>query len=223
MATNATTSESKRKKLTKRQQMVYDFIVDTIKEHGYPPTLREIGNHLDISSTNGVNDHLKALEKKGFLRKGSLRARALTPLANGEELNLSSSGAIRVPVLGTVAAGVPIPRVEEAKETLIVDPNLLGTTSPDDVFALEVQGRSMINDAILEGDYILVRQQKDAKNGEIVVAVVEDEVTVKRFYRENGKIRLQPANDTMSPIQVSELDQKDLSIVGVAIGLSRKF
>jgi len=212
-----------RKKLTKRQQMVYDFIVDAIKQHGYPPTLREIGNHLDISSTNGVNDHLKALEKKGYLRKGNLRARALTPLLHGEEINTSSTSPLRVPILGTVAAGTPIPRVEEAKETLLIDPALLGNIPQEEVFALEVRGRSMINDAILEGDFLFVRQQKDAKNGDIVVAVVEDEVTVKRFYREHGKVRLQPANDTMTPIQVSEVDQKDLSIVGIAIGLSRRF
>jgi repressor LexA len=199
--------------------MVYDFIVQSIQELGYPPTLREIGLHMGINSTNGVNDHLKALHKKGYLRKGTLRARALTPIFEQDAVQ----NTLTIPVLGRVAAGIPIPRIEDAEETLHIDRRMLRTAQSSQIFALRVQGDSMIEDGILENDYLLVHKQDSADSGDIVVAVLEDEVTVKRFYRENNVFRLQPANSRLKPIKISGKEKKELSILGVAVGLVRRF
>lgn len=217
----AATTLGARPRLTARQQKVLDFVVDTIQKYGYPPTLREIGEHMGIKSTNGVSDHLKALERKGYLKKSSLRARALTPIL--DEIPANDNDNIReVPLVGKVAAGVPIPRIESTEKTLMFDSALLGG-STGDIFALEVTGDSMINDGIIEGDYLLVRKQPNANNGEIVVAVVDDEVTVKRFYRETNRIRLQPANDNLKPIYLTPTEWSDVSVLGVSCGLYRKY
>lgn len=235
MRKTKTTSKSKttsskrtgeqRKKLTKRQKMVLDFVMKTIKEQGYPPTLREIGNHMGIRSTNGVNDHLKALERKGYLRKGNLRARALTPIMGDEDVftePIHSNDQVKsVPLLGRVAAGVPIPRIEDSGPSLQIDKDLVG--AHDEVFALRVTGDSMIEDGIHEGDYLFVRRQSEANNGDIVVAVVDDEVTVKRFYHEETRIRLQPANSQMKPIYIPLSEWRDVEIIGITNGLFRKY
>lgn len=216
----STSSSSKDKlpKLTARQQKVYDYVVDTIQKHGFPPTLREIGEHMGIKSTNGVSDHLKALERKGYLKKNNLRARALTPLVDAD---VDQSQVRSIPLVGKVAAGQPIPRVESCEKNLMFDNALLGSIG--EIFALEVTGDSMINDGIHEGDYLLVRKQPNANNGEIVVAVIDDEVTVKRFYKEQDHIRLQPANDSLTPIYLTASEWSDVSVLGVSVGLYRKY
>lgn len=207
-------------KLTARQQRVLDCIVQLTQQNGYPPTLREIGQKMGIRSTNGVSDHLKALQRKGFLKKGDLRARALTPILPEQPENGPTRA---VPLVGKVAAGVPIPRVEWNEQLLHIDRSLLGNQTPSDMMALKVVGDSMIDDGILEEDILFVRRQPHAHNGDIVVAVVEDEVTVKRFYIEsNGQIRLQPANARLSPILLTPSEWQQAEVIGVAVGLYRK-
>src|SRR3954468_20568441 len=179
-----TVREEEKEPLTDRQKAVLDFISRSIEKRGYPPTLREIGEHMGIRSTNGVNDHLKALEKKGYLEREDLKSRALRPISQ----NFASDGAgpsglmVEVPILGRVAAGEPILAVEDAQDTVKVDRFFLGSNK--EVFALKVKGDSMINAGIYDGDYIFVRKQLVAKKGDIVVAMIENEATVKYFHPE---------------------------------------
>ena len=216
--TQRTESRQVMRELTERQAKVLDYITATIRENGYPPTLREIGQHMGIRSTNGVNDHLRALERKGYLKKSSLRARALTPLVG---LHRDDPDIAEVPVLGKVAAGQPITRIEDAREKLKIDRGFLGTRKP--VFALEVAGDSMINDGIRSGDYVFVKRQETAEAGQIVVVVLDDEVTVKRYYPERNRIRLQPANDSMRPIYVKKGQFLTTQLLGTVIGVYRRF
>jgi len=205
-------------KLTARQKMVLDFIVNTIENHGYPPTLREIGNHMDIRSTNGVNDHLKALERKGYLKKGSLRARALTPIIPEEKKRAST---LTVPVVGKVAAGIPIQRIESCETSIQIDRQLLG--HHEDIFALRVSGDSMIEEGIKENDIVFVRPQSDANNGDVVVFVIDNEATIKRFYRQKNTIRLQPANSNMEPMILTPSEWQEMEIIGVLVGFYHKY
>ena len=212
--------------------MVLDFIRQSIHDRGYPPTLREIGLHFGIKSTNGVNDHLRALEKKGHLQREDLKSRALRPVGMQQS---SSSGAgarlgdrgdprlgdmVEVPVVGRVAAGLPLLAVENVQDTVHVDKFFIGQTK--EVFALRVKGESMIEDGIFDGDYIFVRKQLQASRGDIVVAMIGDEATVKRYYPEGDTIRFQPANSAMQPILVKKRDFKSVNLVGVVIGVYRK-
>lgn len=174
---------------------------------------------MNIRSTNGVSDHLKALERKGYVKKNSLRARALSPIVARSTQHKNST--LELPVVGKVAAGVPIPRVESCERTIILDASLVN--GQGDMFVLEVTGDSMINDGIHEGDYLIIRKQPDANNGDIVVAVIDDEVTVKRFYREAQGIRLQPANDALRPILLSPNQWEEVSVLGISVGLYRKY
>jgi repressor LexA len=219
------------KKLTDRQAMVLDFIIEHIDGNGFPPTIREIGTHLEIRSTNGVNDHLKALERKGYLIRKDAKSRALKPLYNreGSSLEATALGAneqtliedvFDVPVIGRIAAGTPITAVENVSEHLRLGEGLLGV--PSDVFGLVVRGESMIDDGILDGDYIFVRKQNNARDGEIVAVMVDGEATVKRLYREGPSLRLQPANEAMEPIFVHESDGRDASVLGKVIGVFRR-
>jgi len=213
--------------LTDRQQEILDFISQSITERGYPPTLREIGMHFGIRSTNGVNDHLRALEKKGYLQREDLKSRALRPVSMGGR---PSSGArdraepradiVEVPLVGRVAAGVPLLAVENVQDTVQVDRFFIGQTR--EVFALRVKGESMIEDGIYDGDFIFVRKQLQANRGDTVVAMINDEATVKRYYPEGDTIRFQPANATMQPILVKKRDFKSVNIIGVVIGVYRK-
>jgi repressor LexA len=209
--------------LTDRQQEILNFISSSITERGYPPTLREIGLHFGIRSTNGVNDHLRALEKKGFLQREDLKSRALRPVA------LPGAAAARpephpdiveIPVIGRVAAGVPLLAVENVQDTVQVDRFFIGQTR--EVFALRVKGESMIEDGIFDGDYIFVRKQLHANKGDTVVAMIGDEATVKRYYPEGDTIRFQPANAAMQPILVRKRDFKSVNLVGVVVGVYRK-
>src|SRR5262245_16771380 len=160
--------------LTDRQKAVLDFISRSIERRGYPPTLREIGEHMGIRSTNGVNDHLKALEKKGYLEREDLKSRALRPITPIGAAPVGLSGQLcEVPVLGRVAAGEPILAIEQAEDTVKVDRFFLGAHR--EVFALKVKGDSMIEAGIYDGDFIFVKKQLTANRGDIVVAMINDE------------------------------------------------
>ena len=221
--------------LTDRQLEVLRFIVEQIEACGYPPTIREIGEALDIRSTNGVNDHLKALERKGVLTRDPVKSRALIPTAAareqlGEPLGkvvpfrpgVPRAGArlVEVPIVGRVAAGQPILAQERVEDTVQVDAFLLGTNKK--VYGLRVQGDSMIGDGILPGDYLFVKKQLDAESGEIVVAMIDDEATVKRVYFEGDRVRFQPSNPRMAPIYVRDSDFRNTMILGVVVGIYRK-
>jgi len=206
--------------LTDRQRAVLDFISHSIEERGYPPTLREIGEHLGIRSTNGVNDHLKALEKKGYLEREDLKSRALRPIS------LEGAGPtgqmIEVPILGRVAAGEPILAVEQADDTVKVDRFFLGQNR--EVFALKVKGDSMIEAGIFDGDFIFVKKQLSAKRGDIVVAMINDEATVKYFWPEPEKdqIVFKPANARLQPIIVRKREWKSVNLIGLVVGVYRR-
>lgn len=205
--------------LTHRQQQALDFITACLDANGYPPTLREIGEHMGIRSTNGVNDHLKALERKGYLVREELKSRALRPVDAPE--SAARSRTTEVPILGRVAAGQPILAEENVTNRVSVDPFFLRGHQPREVFGLVVHGESMIEDGIFDGDYVFVRRQATAERGEIVVAMIEGEVTCKRYYPEGDKIRLQPANSTMQPIYVHRGDHRAFELVGKVIGVYR--
>lgn len=318
--------KAERERLTERQREVLDFIQAKIQRDGYPPTIREIGDQLGIRSTNGVNDHLKALAKKGYLLRTEAKSRACVPTdtavpdekrlqrrylgsaprPQGRNASLSEAGALReldhtgarpaprdtsrgedsgpglmssasrgasslrslptatsrggqphrpdehderdafeglgrkkgevelvdfphndddeleVPVLGRIAAGQPILALEREEDTVRIDRMFLGKRNDRDVFALRVVGESMIEDGINDGDFIFVRKQREAARGAIVVALIDDEATVKRFYPEGDKIRFQPSNSTMKPIYVAAKDFKQTHILGVVVGIYRR-
>ncbi len=216
-----------RDSLTKRQQQILDFISVSIDERGYPPTLREIGSHFGIKSTNGVNDHLKALEKKGYLRREDLKSRAMRPVTPIESARGSSGGLpslgeefMDVPILGRVAAGEPLLAVENVEDTVRVDRFFIGNHR--EVFALRVVGESMIEDGIHDGDYVFVKKAPSARRGETVVAMIEGEATVKRYYPEGDQIRFQPANSSMQPIMVHRKDFRSVDIIGIVVGVYRR-
>jgi repressor LexA len=240
--------------LTERQRQILEFITKRIGVQGYPPTIREIGEEMGIRSTNGVNDHLKALERKGYLKREVLKSRALRPVehvvydegeapaslpmngnghANGtnddrEASNVlativpMSSQTIAVPVLGRVAAGTPILADEHVETTVHVDSFFLGTNKTDRVFALRVTGESMIDAGIFDGDYIFVKKQIEARNGDIVVAMIDGEATVKRFEPAGDVIRFLPENKTMKPIVVRREEFRSTSILGIVCGVYRR-
>jgi repressor LexA len=207
--------------LAPRQRQVLDFFATSIQQQGLPPSLREIGDALGIRSTNGVADHIKALVKKGYLERldagGSGRARALRLSAKATG-RFTDTATVAIPIVGRVAAGTPILAQENYEGAIHMDSSLVPKGST--LFALEVQGQSMIEDGILEGDFVFVRKQDTAVNGETVVALVEDEATVKRFYRESDHVRLQPANAAMGPIRVGP--GEGLAILGKVVGVYRQ-
>jgi repressor LexA len=218
---------SDREELTDRQKEVLGFIQESIAGRGYPPTLREIGERMGIRSTNGVNDHLKALEKKGYLAREDLKSRALRPLrmpGGGKLVPLGDIGddLVDVPLIGRVAAGAPLLAVENVEDTVKVDRFFLGATPPREVFALRVKGESMIDDGILDGDFIFVKKSLGAERGDIVVALIDDEATVKRYFPEGDVIRFQPANSAMQPIIVKRRDFKSVNLIGIVVGIYRK-
>lgn len=286
-----TTPTGEREQLTERQREVLDFIQNKISRDGYPPTIREIGDQLGIRSTNGVNDHLKALARKGYLQRTEAKSRACVPtsspsnsaedkrlarrqlgaarhdtgkrpsltgadptrllevagrppaaspmVAGGRSAVPAMHGKLRgevelvdlphndddevdVPVLGRIAAGQPILALEREEDTVRIDRMFLGKRNDKDVFALRVVGESMIEDGINDGDFIFVRKQREAARGAIVVALIEDEATVKRYYPEGDKIRFQPSNSAMKPIYVSARDFKQTDILGVVVGIYRR-
>jgi repressor LexA len=198
---------------------VLEFIERSIDQRGYPPTLREIAGDLGVSSTNGVNDHLKALERKGYLRREDLKSRALRPVAPRAATRRADE-LVSVPLLGRVAAGEPLLAVENVEDNLSLDRLLVGRD--DDLFGLRVQGESMVEDGIRDGDIVFVRRQQAARSGEVVVAMIEGEATVKRYFPEGDRIRFQPANAAMAPIVVNRTERRTVELLGVVVGLYRR-
>jgi repressor LexA len=194
--------------LTERQKDIYEFIRSKIEKRGYGPTVREIGQAFDIKSPNGVMCHLKALQKKGLILREEFSARAI-------QLVDHRPPSAALPLLGTVAAGSPI-QAEAQEERL----DLAEMFVAPDRFALKVRGQSMIENHIDDGDYVVIREQKTAKNGDRVVARIDNEVTLKRFYQEKDHVRLEPANGDMDPIIVK--NTADAEILGVLVGVMRK-
>lgn len=245
-------------KLTGRQALVLDTITEYIQAAGFPPTIREIGDKVGISSTNGVNDHLKALERKGYIARLDSKSRALRALylSNGQPFSQGASfegdapgsenvvsisggkapkkpasrvgsdevdviqGVYDIPVVGRIAAGLPISAIEHTEEYVKIGEGLLGRV--EGVFSLRVQGDSMIEDGIFDGDYIFVKKQRDIRDGEIVAAMIDGEATVKRIYKEGGRIRLQPANSAMEPIFIHEVDARETAVLGRVVGVFRR-
>lgn len=206
--------------LTKRQKEVLDCIIRGVVNNGMPPTYREIGEELGIKSTNGVSEHVNMLIRKEYIERpngGRSLARGLV-LTNKSEALLERD-VVPVPILGNVAAGQPILAEEHADEVLKFDQSITG--GHRHVFALRVKGESMINEGILDGDIVLVRKQATANDGDIVVAIIDGEATVKTFFRERRRIRLQPANDTMRPIFVGS--ESEANISGKVIASFRQY
>lgn len=205
--------------ISEKQYQIFKFIVDTIKNIGYPPSVREIAEAVSLSSSATVHSHLKKLEELGYIRrsKGSSRAIEILNSAYKPQDNTSNlSNVILIPIVGNVAAGTPILAQENIEEYFPVSSDFIKDSS--DVFMLKVKGDSMINAGILDRDYIIVRKQEIARNGEIIVALLEDEATVKRFLKTDKAIKLIPENDFMKPIVV-----EDVRIVGKVIGVIRKY
>lgn len=217
------------KGLTPRQQEILDFISGSIQQNGFPPTIREIGRHMGIRSTNGVNDHLKALERKGFLTRTDLKSRAIRPLhgAGGGPLDLEEppeAGAfdfVEIPILGRVAAGEPILAIEEATDTVRIDRMLIGDGR--EVFGLRIVGESMIEAGIHDGDFVFVRKSARVSNGEIVIALIEGEATCKTYYAEGDRVRLQPENRDMAPIYLHKRNFREAMILGKVVGVYRRY
>lgn len=218
-------------KLTERQKAVLDFIVESIHDRGYPPTLREIGNHLGIRSTNGVNDHLRALERKGYLTREDMKSRTLRPtpdiLRAAPVVPIGAASPIRdddemieIPILGRVAAGRPLEAIEEHTDTVRIDRMLLGARG--EVFGLRVVGDSMIEAGIHDGDYVFVKKQLEASRGAIVVCLVGDEATCKYYFPEKTHVRLEPANAQMAPILIPRTEWRDTLILGIVVGVYRR-
>jgi repressor LexA len=216
--------EGAMQKLTERQRAVLEFIHESIEERGYPPTLREIGNHLGIRSTNGVNDHLRALERKGYLTREDMKSRTLrlTRLPEGMRSRQPANDGdmIEIPILGRVAAGALTEAMEHAEDSVRIDRMLVGKQR--DVFGLRIAGDSMIEAGIHDGDYVFVRKQLDANRGDIIVGLVGEEATCKYYYPERDHIRLQPANTEMAPILIPKNDWRTTHVLGVVVGVYRK-
>jgi len=208
--------ETNEKKLTRKQEEVLDFVKKYTAEHGFPPAVREIGAALGLSSPATVQAHLQHLKEAGVIRNSNNKFRTIEILVDNEYLN-QNEDIIKVPLLGKVTAGNPIEAIERPNEFFNLPKELVPSTST--VFTLEVSGESMINKGIFDGDYVIVQKQNTARNGDIVVAMTEEnEVTLKTFYKEEDHIRLQPENDTMAPFIF-----QNVTILGKAIGLFRTF
>ncbi|QTC42514.1 transcriptional repressor LexA [Bacillus sp. V3] len=202
-------------KLSKRQQDILQYIKVSVKEKGYPPSVREIGEAVGLASSSTVHGHLARLESKGLIRRDPTKPRAIEIL-DLEEDTIPHQKVVNVPLIGKVTAGQPITAVENVEEFFPLPERL--APSDEQVFMLEIMGDSMIEAGILDGDFVIVRQQQTANNGDIVVAMTEeDEATVKRFFKEKDYVRLQPENSTMGPIIL-----RNVSILGKVIGVYRQ-
>lgn len=207
--------ETEIKPLTKKQSEVLDYLKKYKAEHGYPPSVREIGSALGLSSPATVQAHLNRLKAAGVIKNSSNKFRTIEILVDNEYLN-EEEDVVKVPLLGKITAGNPIEAIERPNEFFDIPASLI--PAKETIFTLEVSGESMINKGIYDGDYVIVQKQNTARNGEIVVAMTdENEVTLKTFYKEDDHIRLQPENDTMAPFIF-----KNVTILGKAIGLYRK-
>ena len=202
-----------KKEMTSRQRQILQFILQHIEARGYPPTVREIGEAVNLSSSSTVHAHLRSLEDSGLIKRDAVLTRAIR-LLPGTITRSKTQRIVSIPIVGRVAAGKPMLAVEDFEDTFPLPQEFIGGS---DGFMLSVHGDSMIEDGIKDGDLVIVRRQQTAENGDTVVALIENEATVKRFYRENGKIRLQPANSAMEPIIMD-----DVAIIGKVVGLVRK-
>ncbi|KPV60034.1 XRE family transcriptional regulator [Paenibacillus sp. A3] len=201
-------------KISTRQQAILEFIKNEVKDKGYPPSVREIGEAVGLASSSTVHGHLERLEKKGLIRRDPTKPRAIEILDGTTGDGAFAVSVSRVPLIGRVTAGVPITATENIEDYFPLPTNFVGDHN---VFMLSVIGESMIDAGIRNGDFVIVRQQQTANNGEIVVAMTEeDEATVKTFYKEKDHIRLQPENPTMEPLRL-----KNVSILGKVIGVFR--
>lgn len=197
--------------LSHRQTDILEFIKRVIRQKGYPPSVREIGDAVGLMSSSTVHGHLQTLEEKGYIRRDATKPRAIEILDSSSDVNDKKT--VHVPIIGRVTAGQPILAQENIEDTFPLSADMVNS---DSVFMLRVKGESMIEAGILDGDLILVRQQNVARNGEIVVALIGDEATVKRFYREKTLVRLQPENSMMEPIY-----SQDVTVLGKVIGVFR--
>jgi repressor LexA len=210
-----------RDKLSKRQAAIYDYICAYTAERGFPPSVREIGAAVGLASPSTVHMHLKVLQERGLIRRDSKKPRTIEVVSDEAQPTQRLAtvsvdpdhNVISLPVLGNVAAGTPILAEQNIEEHITLPTSIVGDGSS---FVLRVRGQSMINAGIFDGDYVIVREQKDAHDGEIVVALIDESATVKTFYREKDQIRLQPENDAMNPIYV-----KDAAIIGRVTALIR--
>ena len=198
-------------RLTKKQTEILEYIKSQILNKGYPPSVRDICTAVNLKSTSSVHAHLETLEKNGYIRRDPTKPRAIEII--DDNFNLTRREVVNVPLIGQVAAGQPLLAVENITGYFPIPAEFI---PKEEVFMLNVKGESMVNAGIYDGDQIIVKQQSTASNGEIVVALVDDSATVKRFYKENGHIRLQPENDFMEPIIVDSCE-----IIGKVIGLIR--
>lgn len=202
--------------LTAKQKAILQYMKKIVLEKGYPPSVREIGTAVELKSTSTVHNHLTNLERKGYIRRDPTKPRAVEIFDIPFHDQLFRKPMVQVPMLGQVTAGEPMLATENIEDVFPLP--LSFVESSDDVYLLTIKGTSMIEAGILDGDYVLVKKQNTAANGDIVVALLEDEATVKRFYKENGHFRLQPENSSMDPIIVD-----DVAILGQVIGLIRRY
>ena len=208
-----------RDKLSKRQAAIYDYICSYTAERGFPPSVREIGSAVGLASPSTVHMHLKVLQERGLIRRDSKKPRTIEVVNDDTTQHLdtvtqdANNNVITLPIVGNVAAGTPILAEQNIEDSITLPTSIVGDSSS---FVLKVRGQSMINAGIFDGDYVIVREQHDAHDGEIVVALIDESATVKTFYREKDQIRLQPENDAMNPIYV-----KDASIIGRVTALIR--
>ena len=200
-------------KITQKQSDILEFIKSELLSKGYPPTVRDICNAVKLKSTSSVHAHLETLEKNGYIRRDPTKPRAIEII--DENFSLTGREIVNVPIVGRVAAGEPLLATQNIENYFPIPMEFMPN---NEVFMLEVKGESMINVGIYEGDWIVVEKRNTARNGEIIVALVDDSATVKTFYKEDGHIRLQPENDTMDPIIVP-----DCKILGKVISLYRRF
>lgn len=198
-------------KISAKQQEILEYIKSQILERGFPPTVRDICEAVHLKSTSSVHSHLETLEKNGYIRRDPTKPRAIEIL--DDSFNFTRREMVNVPIVGRVAAGEPLLAEQNIEEYFPIPMDFMPNKQ---TFMLKVKGESMINAGILDGDYVLVEERKTAHNGEMIVALVDDGATVKRFYKEEGIIRLQPENDTMEPIIVP-----DCTILGKVIGVFR--
>lgn len=204
-------------KISNRQQAILDYIKAQVSLKGYPPSVREIGEAVGLASSSTVHGHLSRLEKKGYIRRDPTKPRAIEILSVEGEDQIPKGEATFAPVIGKVTAGIPITAVENIEEYIPLPTSIAGNTGDNGVFVLVIEGESMIEAGILNGDMVIVKQQQSAQNGDIVVAMTDDdEATVKRFFKEENHIRLQPENATMEP-----LIYPSVSILGKVVGLYR--
>ena len=202
-------------KVSNRQLAILEFIKNEVREKGYPPSVREIGEAVGLASSSTVHGHLERLEKKGLIRRDPTKPRAIEVLGADDSIAAFAHTISRVPLIGRVTAGVPITATENIEDYFPLPNHFV---KDDDIYMLNVMGESMINAGILDGDMVIVRQQSSANNGEIVVAMTEDdEATVKTFYKEKDHFRLQPENSTMEPILLNHV-----TILGKVVGLFRE-